>query len=589
MRSSSSVDQAFALALEHHQSGRLAEAERGYRQILEELPDHPDSLHLLGVIALQTGNPGPALTLIDRAIALRPDAAVFRNNLGQVLERLERSDEAVQAYESAIELDPDYPEACNNLGHLLERWGELAKAETLYRTAIRLNPQYAEPHTNLGNLQKDRGELDAAIASYRRAIALRPDLSILHSNLLLTLHYHADFTLERLASEHRAWAERHVAPIARDRRPHANDTESDRRLRIGYVSPDFREHPVARFLLPVLDNRNAREVEIFAYSDVTRPDSVTELIRARVDSWRDVAALGDEQLADSIRADGIDILVDLAAHSALNRLLTFARKPAPVQVTYLAYCSTTGVDAVDYRLTDGFLDPSDEELQHYTERSIRLPDCYWCYSPPPVPRDELPSSERLADPPTFGCLNNFAKVTDATLELWMELLHRVPDAQLLLYARAEHHRERVRVFCRQAGLPETRMSFVARQPLEDYLCTYRQIDVALDPFPFAGATTTCDALWMGVPVISLTGGTAVSRAGASLLSNVGLERLVAHDKRHYIELAAELIRDKKRLAALRSGLRARLESSPIMDAAAFTRNLEAAYREMWRTWCAEHT
>lgn len=580
-----SADQAFALALAHHRAGRLAEAERGYRESLQLEPEHADSLHLLGVIALQTGNLASALALVQRAVSLRPDAAVCRNNLGQVFDRLERYDEAARCYEAAIELDPGYAEATNNLGYVLARQDRLTEAEILYRKAIDLDPEYAEPHTNRGNLLKDRGELDAAIDCYRRAIELRPDLSALHSNLLLTLHYHPGYSPADLAREHRSWAERHVAPLAAGRRAHENGPEPDRRLRVGYVSGDFREHPVARFILPVLRERDRRQFEVVAYSDVTTPDAVTGLVREQVDRWRDVAVLGDEQLADVVRADGVDILVDLAAHSGHNRLLTFARKPAPVQITYLAYCSTTGVDAIDYRVTDRFLDPPGESGD-YTETSIYLPHCYWCYSAPSLPDSRRPSTERRTGPPTFGCLNNFAKVTDVTLDLWTRLLRRAPDARLLLYARTEAHRDRVRRTLRAAGVEESRAAFVGRQSLADYLETYRLIDVALDPHPYGGGTTTCDALWMGVPVVSLAGPTAVSRAGSTLLANVGLEHLVARTAEQYVELAAELIRDAAGLAGSRSALRERIESSPVMDAQRFVRGLEAAFRTAWRDWCA---
>ena len=579
-----SVDREFTLALELHRAGRLAEAEQGYRRILERQPEHADSLHLLGVVALQTGHLDSALGLVQRAVALRPDGAVYRNNLGMILERLERGDEAAQAYDAALALDPHYAEACNNLGHLLQRRDRLAEAEACFRKAIRLDPRYAEPHTNLGNLLKDRGDLDEAIASYRCAIELRPDLSQLHSNLLLALHYHRDYSPADLEREHRQWAERHVVPLSSARRPHSNACDPERRLRIGYVSPDFREHAVARFVLPVFERHDRARVEVFAYSDVTRPDAVTERIRTAVDQWRDSHELADEALADAVRNDRIDILVDLAAHSAHNRLLVFARKPAPVQVTYLAYCSTTGVDAIDYRLTDRFLDPPGEAVAHYTETSVRLPGCYWCYSAPPV--GTLPSTERSAGPPTFGCLNNFAKVTGATLSLWVELLRRVPEASFVLYARGENHRERVRAAFRQAALAESRASFVGWQSLHDYLETYRRIDVALDPFPYTGGTTTCDALWMGVPVVSMTGTTAVSRGGSTLLEHATLGDCVARSEAEYIELAAGLLRDRARLSTLRTDLRGRLERSPVMDAPGFTSGLEAAYREMWRTWCA---
>jgi len=578
------ADRAFARALEHHRAGRLADAEHGYRSILARQPEHADALHLLGVIALQTGNLEPALSLIQRAVALRPDAAVCRSNLGQVLERLGRDDEAARCYEAAIALDDRFAEAYNNLGYLHARKDRLAEAEPLYRKAIELDPRYAEPHTNRGNLLKDRGELDAAIACYRRAIELRPDLSELHSNLLLALHYHPGYSPADLAREHREWADRHVRPLAAARRPHTNRPEPDRRLRVGYVSPDFREHPVARFILPLFREHDRRRIEVFAYSDVGSPDPITGLVREHTDHWRDVASLTDEQVADAVRADGIDILVDLAAHSGRNRLLVFARKPAPVQATYLAYCSTTGVDAIDYRVTDPFLDPPGE-AGNYTETSLYLPRCYWCYSAPPIPVRDRPAPSRRPGPPTFGCLNNFAKVSDATLDLWTRLLRRVPEARLLVYARAEPHRGRVRRALREAGVDERRADFVERQSLVDYLETYREIDVALDPYPYGGGTTTCDALWMGVPIVSLAGRTAVSRAGSTLLHNIGLPRLVARSEEEYVERAADLIRDAAGLAALRRELRGRIESSPVMDAPRFARDFEAMLRTAWRAWC----
>jgi predicted O-linked N-acetylglucosamine transferase (SPINDLY family) len=576
-----SIDEAFALALEQHRAGRLAEAELGYRAILQQAPEHADSLNLLGVIALQSGNLESALALVQRAVALRPDAAVCRNNLGQVLERHGREDEAAGCYEAAIELDPSYAEAHNNLGVLRARRDRLKDAEAHYLKAIELDPDYAEPHTNLGNLLKDRGELDASIACHRRAIEIRPDLSQLHSNLLLTLHYHPAYSPADLLREHRAWAERHVAPLAAARRPHANGREPDRLLRVGFVSPDFREHPVARFILPLFRELDRRQIEVHAYSDAASPDPVTGMVRRHVDHWRDVAALGDEKLAETVRADGIDILVDLAAHSGHNRMLTFARKPAPVQITYLAYCSTTGADAIDYRITDRFLDPPGEE-GHCTEASLHLPHCYWCYSAPPLGR---PETNRRAGPPTFGCLNNYAKVSDATLALWAQLLRRVPEAQLLLYARTEAHRERVHRALREVGVDESRAIFVGRQSLALYVETYRDIDVALDPFPYGGGTTSCDALWMGVPVVTLLGSTAVSRAGSTLLSNIGLERFVARSEAQYVERAAELIRDQNGLAELRRRLRRSIESSPVMNAAQFARDFEAALRYAWRSWC----
>jgi predicted O-linked N-acetylglucosamine transferase (SPINDLY family) len=527
----------------------------------------------------------PALDLVRRAVDLRPDGAIYRSNLGQVLERLGRFDEAEGAYRTAISLDPACVEAMNNLGRLLEGQDRLDEAESLFQKAIELSPEYAEPYSNIGHLLKDRGDVEGAVASFRRAIELRPDLSMLHSNLLLTLHYHPDYSAADLVREHRQWAKRHVAPLAGERMPHANDSKPGRRLRIGYVSPDFRDHVVARFMLPLLEHHDPDELQVFGYADVLHPDWITEQLKKRCDRWRDIQTKNDAELAAIVRDDRIDILIDLAAHSGRNRLLAFARKPAPVQLTYLAYCSTTGVDAIDYRLTDRFFDPPGSDLGVYTERSIYLPDCYWCYSAPSLPSGSRPSTERLPGPPTFGCLNNFAKNSDRTLELWMQLLKRAPESRLLLYARGSDHRDRVQGFMRKAEVSDSRVSFVGRQSFEDYFATYREIDVALDPFPFNGGTTTCDALWMGVPVVSLAGATAVSRAGSSLLSNVGLESLVADCEEDYVDIAAGLLNDREALAKLRGELRGRLEASPIMDMPRFARSLEAAYRGAWKDWC----
>ncbi len=585
MQNDAILEQSFARALAQHRAGHLAEAEQGYRGILEQCPSHSDALHLLGVIALQTGQIDPALALIQRAAALRPDVASYRNNLGLVLERAARDGEARAAFEAAIELDPQYAEAFNNLGQLLMRGDELVAAEECLRRAIELAPDYAEPRVNLGNLLKDCGELDEAIASYRRAIALRPDLSPLHSNLLLALHYHADCSAADLAREHRLWAERHVAPVARHGR-HENDPQPGRRLRIGYVSPDLREHSIARFLLPILEAHDRARFEIFAYSDASRPDSVSALIRRNVDEWRETYTLSDHAVAESVRRDRIDILVDLAVHSGRNRLLAFASKPAPVQMTYLGYCSTTGVDAIDYRLTDRYLDPPDADLDHYAEQSIRLPACYWCYSAPQRAEGADFPVERRAGPPTFGCLNNFAKVTPATLRLWARLLLAVPSARLLLHARAGAQCRSAIDTLRRAGIDASRVNFVGRKPLAEYLSTYRDIDVALDPFPFGGGTTTCDALWMGVPVVTLAGRTAVSRAGSSLLTNAGLGHLVADSADRYVELGSALMRDRARLGAARAAQRFKLESSQVMDLKRFVRDLENAYRTAWQSWCA---
>jgi predicted O-linked N-acetylglucosamine transferase (SPINDLY family) len=399
--------------------------------------------------------------------------------------------------------------------------------------------------------------------------------------------FSSGYDARTLCEEHRRWDRNHAAPLARFIGPHLNDRSPDRRLRVGYVSPDFRHHPVGRFLLPLLESHDRRSFEIFGYASVDVPDTMTDRCRAHTDVWRNMLGSSDEQVARTIRQDRIDILVDLSVHMAKNRLLVFARKPAPVQVTYLAYCGTTGLSTIDYRLTDPYLDPPGQDEQIYTEQSVRLPETYWCYQPaietPPV--NALPALD--VGHVSFGSLNNFCKVTPATLAAWGRLLQAVPQSRLLLHARSGSHRDRVRKFLAEQGVSPERLEFIDFQPMAEYFAAYQQIDVALDPFPYGGGTTTCDALWTGVPVVSLAGETAVGRGGLSILSNIGLPGLAARDPDEYVRIAAELALDLPRLTELRATLRQRMQSSPLMDAARFARGVEAAYREMWRRWCAK--
>jgi protein O-GlcNAc transferase len=392
------------------------------------------------------------------------------------------------------------------------------------------------------------------------------------------MHFHPGYDAQALLAAHREWARQYADPLAAGIGPHANDRAPDRPLRIGYVSPDFRTHPVGRFVAPLLESHSA-SVSVYCYSSVSVPDETTERCRA-VSVWCDARNFSDRQLADQIREDGIDILVDLSMHVIGNRLLTFARKPAPVQVTYLAYCGTTGLGTMDYRLTDGYFDPPGTD-DDYTERSIRLPHSYWCYEAPENSPYVGPLPARRNGFVTFGCLNNFAKVSVPTLEAWARVLQAVPGSRLLIHAQEGTHRDRVRIFFSHAGVDPDRVQFVKGMPLLDYLHLHNLIDIALDPFPYAGGTTTLDALWMGVPVVTLAGRTAVGRGGVSILSNVGLPELIARTPDEYVDIAALLAADQARLVALRGGLRPCLRASPVMNAAGFARDLEAAYREMW--------
>jgi predicted O-linked N-acetylglucosamine transferase (SPINDLY family) len=339
----------------------------------------------------------------------------------------------------------------------------------------------------------------------------------------------------------------------------------------------------------LLAHHDRQAFEVFAYADVPRPDGVTERVASHVDVWRRTVGLSDEAMADLIRRDRIDILVDLTMHMAGNRMLLFARKPAPLQVTYLAYCSTTGLDTIDYRLSDPYLDPPSLNESYYSERTVRLPRTYWCYDPhPQSPQvNVLPAS--TVGYVTFGCLNNYCKISRPTLEAWRCLLLKVAGSRLIVYSQEGTHRQHFREFFAAEGIDPTRLQFVGRLPFRQHVERYWQIDIALDPFPYGGGTTTCDALWMGVPMVSIAGQTAVSRSGLSILSNVGLPELVARTPEQYVNTAAGLAADLPRLAALRATMRERMRSSPLVAPGEFARDVEAAYRQMWHNWCETRT
>jgi protein O-GlcNAc transferase len=465
--------------------------------------------------------------------------------------------------------------------------GRLDGAEVLFRKIIARQPAVPETHLSLGNVLQDKGQLDEAIAAFRQAMALRPTYAQAHSNLLIAMQYHPGYDAQAIADEYRRWNHQHAHPLRKFIQPHANDRRLDRRLRIGYVSPDFCSHPVGRFMLPLLASHDRTAFEVFCYTHVQVPDEMTAKLRACADTWRTITGQSDEEVSDMIRRDGIDILVDLAMHTAHDRLRVFARKPAPVQATYLAYAGGTGVDTINFRLTDRCLDPDEADDRLYLEHSIRLDGTYWCYhqvsGTPPV--SDLPAL--LTGNVTLGCLNSFCKVNDAVLSLWADILTALPRSRLLLVVPQGSSRQRTLERLQNGGIGADRVEFAVTQQFLKYLEGYHRIDIALDTFPYCGGTTTCDALWMGVPVVTLAGRTAVGRAGVSLLTNAGLPELIARTPQEYARLAVRLAEDLPRLQHLRSTLRRRMEQSPLMDAPRFAHTIEAAYRQMWAAFTSK--
>lgn len=601
--------------------GRLDRAIDCFRRAVELMPEFPMAHNHLGVALKESRRLAEAAAALRRALELAPGYAEAWCNLADALAAAGELEEAVGAYRRAIELKPDYAQACNNLGNALRARGDHGQAVAMYRRAIELRPEGANTHANLASVLDNLGHLDEAADCCRRALELAPDLpaahatmasilkdsgdlsgavawqrrllkltphdALAHSNLIYYLHFLPESDPQSLWEEARRWNAQHARPLADAAPALAADAEPGRRLRLGYVSPDFNRHPVARFLLPLLEHHDRDEFEVFCYASVAHGDDMTERCRAAADQWRDVAWLSDEELARRVRDDRIDILVDLAMHTGHNRLLAFARRPAPVQLTYLAYSGTTGLDAIRYRLTDPYLAPPGGDDRFYAEQSVRLPETYWCYRAPAEAPDvgPLPALKRGAV--TFGSLNNFAKLSAPALAAWARLLQALPGAALVLHAPEVRHRSAVQDALAGQGISRDRVSFVGILPPAEYFRTYHHVDVALDPFPYNGATTTCDALWMGVPVVSLAGRTGVGRAGVSVLSNAGLPELVAPDVDHYVDLAASLGANPKRLAGLRATLRDRLRASPLMNETRFARNVEAAYRDMWHRFCRQ--
>jgi protein O-GlcNAc transferase len=476
--------------------------------------------------------------------------------------------------------------AHNSLGNLFKEQGRHEEALTCFRQALRLRPDFVDAFNNLGVALKDQGQISEALNCYRRALHSQPDPKH-HSNLIYTLCYSLEPDALAIAEEAARWNEQHAAPHTKSVPVHGNDRSPDRRLRVGYVSPDFRDHVVGRNVWPLFREHDHSQFEIFCYSHLRKPDNLTRSFQGCADAWRDVADLKDEQLAQHVRNDRVDILIDLAVHTADNRLLVFAQKPSPIQVSFAGYPGTTGLTTIDYRLTDPYLDPPGQHDDWYSEQSLRLPDSFWCYDPlgNELPVKALPALTQ--GHLTFGCLNNFCKVNVPVLKLWAQVMQGIERSHLLLLAPEGSHRKQTIEFLAQHGISAERVTFIGFQPRLCYLELYHRIDLGLDTFPYNGHTTSLDALWMGVPVVTLVGATVVGRAGLSQLTNVGLPELVAATPEQFVRVVVELAQDVPRLSRLRAALRERMQASPLMDARRFTRGIEAAYRMMWRRWCEQ--
>jgi protein O-GlcNAc transferase len=516
--------------------------------------------------------------------------AMQRISTGQQAEREGRLDDALASYRDGLDEFPDSAELNAMLGNVLRALDRTDEAIAAYRRACELKPGLAAAWYNLALTEHGLGQAVDAERDYREALRLDPALVRGHSSLLCLLGMGQAGGRPRapreVFDEHRAWAALHADHFRSERKPFANSREPERRLRIGYVSADLRQHATAGFFEPLLLHRDRTMFEAICYDNSAGSDAVKERLRSLADGWREIKELNDATVADMVRSDRIDLLVDLGGHTEGNRLLVFARKPAPVQASLLGYLNTTGLAAIDYRITDAWADPPGEADRCHVEKLWRLPGSFWCFRTPDNAPEVSPLPALDNGYLTFGSFNNFSKLNHALTDSWIELLKRLPEARLLVVGVPEGAaRSAFIARFTSAGVAPHRIQLTGHVPLHEYRILYGRVDVALDAFPYAGGATTCEAMWMGIPVVSVAGGFGFAGSGASILNAAGLPDLLAPDPGRYVEIAVALARDTARLATLRAGLRERVRQSALADGPGMARRLETAYRGMWRSWC----
>jgi predicted O-linked N-acetylglucosamine transferase (SPINDLY family) len=607
------LNHSLQTALQLHQSGQLEQAEKHYRQILLHSPKQTDALHYLGMLRHQLSDNSEALLFMNKAaktdkknptlmynlgvvyqaektfpkaincyqqaITYNPGYAMNYNNLGVCYEKLGDLQKAQQYYQQALEHDPNCPAALNNLATSLKSKGQLSQAEQYYLKAIQLQPGFADAMNNLATVYQRQGKASLAHQFYQQALTANPNLNSAKCGFLLNLNYQKNLSANDIFNWHTSIANTFSGS---DTTAHRTPV-SDRKIRIGYVSPDFRMHSVAYFILPILQQHDKQRFDIYAYTNSPSKDAMTTELRSHCDHWREIFHLDDKQAYELIENDQIDILVDLTGHMANNRIGLFALKPAPIQISYLGYPNTSGLASMDYHIIDEHTDPADNEA-YYSETLLRPSSCFLCFSPPRQQTHSSPPPVLNNGFITFGSFNNTAKINSEMLAIWAELLNRVPGSHLMLKSSAFHDATTKSTFMGaflQQGISAERLHFIGHvSSSTEHLNTYQHVDIALDTFPYNGTTTTCEALWMGVPVISLKGECHASRVGYSLLNQLDLNDFVGNDKDKYIQSAYDLATNLSYLNKLRSTLRERMQLSGLMNSYEFTRNLEKCYEEV---------
>jgi protein O-GlcNAc transferase len=574
------------------------------QEVLRRDPECARAHYTLAVVHASEGLLEESAGHFQEAVRLSPGEAKYWNGLGVVLQRLGRIEQAAACYREAVHFDPRYQDAQVNLALLLKDHGRLCAAERQLEQAIAIQPDSVRLRYNFANVLHLQGRSLDAVAAYREVLRLDPEHLDARQNLLFALHYSPQFSDRQIFEEHLAAAG--TKPFTQQSFSTVNDIPTypnspsslagegrgegqvlgslTPRIRIGYLSPDFRSHAVASFIEPILTHHDRTRFEVFCYANLARPDQTTERLKGLADDWRDISQKGDPEAARLIADDRIDILIDLAGHTSGNRLPLLARKPAPIQVTWIGYPDTTGIPALDFRITDGFADPPGTTEHFHSEQLIRLPRTFSCYLPPETSPEVAAPPSLAVGKVTFGSFNNLAKVTPEVIALWARVLQAVPGSRMLMKCRPLEDAEvcaRILELFQVSGVPADRIELHPGDPSPaDHLAQYGRVDIALDTFPYNGTTTSCEALWMGVPVVTLAGTRHAARTGVSILSNCELDSLVARTPEEYLEIACELARDGEKLQELRAGMRERMRNSPLTDAAGVTRELEEVYTGM---------
>jgi len=573
-----------------HAMKHSKEAVVSYRRALEIQPDFAEAYNCLGLALQDLGQSGGALDAFKVAIKYKPDHAEAHNNLGIVLQDIGKLDDAMASYRLALSIKPDLTEAHCNLSIALRKLGQMESAMVNCERALEIDPDSFHAYCHMGNILTDLGQFDRAETTYRRALEIKPDYLEAHSNLLLTLNY-ADNHAPLYRLEQARQYGRVVASKVGTRFSEWQCDVQPGRLRVGLVSGDLRKHPVGYFLEGLLANIDPTRIELLAYPTNPNNDDLSARIRPYFSAWHSLFGKNDEAAAHLIHADGVHILIDLSCHTAYNRLPVFAWKPVPVQVSWLGLPATTGVAEMDYVLGDSWAIPAESENQ-FSEAVWRMPESYLCLTVPDQSVDVVPPPALVAGCVNFGSFNNLTKMTDAVVAVWARILHSVPDSQLLLKTKQLKDpatREQTRQRFAACGIAPDRLVLGGMlTSRDDHLAAYNKVDIALDTFPYPGVTTSVEALWMGVPVLSMQGNSFLSCTAASIAHNAGLPDWIAADEADYVAKAVAYASDLERLAALRSVLRQQVLASPLFDAPRFARNFEDALWGMWQRYQAGH-